>query len=74
MYPNCSVILSVFLSSSQRCIHNHSLLAQPTLWHVLSTLKYKVIALQPAREIVPRRRYHGVFAREVLYQGFVRRL
>lgn len=50
------------------------LLVKPALGRVVASLQHNVVALQPAGEVVPSRRDHGVLALEVLDHNILLRL
>ncbi len=41
------------------------LLVQPALGHVMPSLEHNVVALKPAREVIPRRSDHSILALQV---------
>lgn len=57
--------LRVCFAEGLLTIHHLPLLVEPTLGLIFA-LQYDMIALQPARQVVPRRRDHGVLALEIL--------
>lgn len=61
-YYNAPHFMHTAGSSLVHTIHQLPLLIEPALGRILSALQHNVVALQAARQVVPRRRYHGVLA------------
>ena len=60
------VILGMAFSAfAALTIYYLPLFVQPTLGHIMPSLEHNVVALQPAREVIPRRSDHSILALQV---------
>ena len=53
------------LAFAARTIYYLPLFVQPALGHIMSSLEHDVVALKPAREVIPRRSDHSILALQV---------